>query len=148
MSRPAKFLVWLSGLGIILWVMGLIAAKAFERSANEEADDFRVAAFWGGRSYKNSSASLSSGVAVAALGGIDLDLRRARLHPGGADLLLRVYAGGMQVRVPGTWRIELHKDVRGGHIELDLPDGPPDDAPVLDVDALIVAGGLEIRSDD
>ena len=146
MNRLGRSLIWVCGLGFVLWVIGLVAAKVFERGASEESDEFRVAAFWGGRSYKNRSSSLCSGVAVSALGGVDLDLSQASLHPGGAELSLRVYAGDMEVRVPSTWRIDLHKDVRGGQIELDLNDDLPDDAPILDIDALIVAGGLEIRS--
>jgi predicted membrane protein len=146
-TRLGKSLIWLSGLGLILWVIGLAAAKAFERDAIEEAEEFRVAAFWGRRTYRNSSPCLCSGVAVAALGGVVLDLGRARLHPGGAELSLRVYAGDIQVRVPSTWRVELHKDVKGGDVKLHLADDAPEGAPLLEVDALIVAGALEISSE-
>ncbi len=148
MSRLGRSLIWLCGLGVVFWAVGLLVARIFEHGATSESDEFRVAAFWGRRSYKNHSPSFCSGVAVAALGGVDLDLRRAHLHPGGAELALRVYGGAIQVQVPSTWRVELHKDLRGGHIELQLPSDLPEDAPVLDIDALIVAGGLEIRSGD
>ena len=147
MKLLGRSLIWVCGLGFLLWVIGLAAAKALERGAGAQSDEFRIAAFWGGRTYKNHSASLCSGVAITALGGVELDLSQATLHPGGAELALRVYGGGIKVRVPRTWRIDLHKDVRGGQLEL-LLDDSPDAAPVLDVDALIVGGALEIQSVD
>ncbi|HYP89221.1 MAG TPA: DUF5668 domain-containing protein, partial [Polyangiaceae bacterium] len=38
-------------------------------------------------------------------GGVELDLRQARLDPEGAVLMLHVLMGGVEIRVPDTWQV-------------------------------------------
>ncbi|MGB0652410.1 MAG: hypothetical protein ACPGQL_04345 [Thermoplasmatota archaeon] len=92
---------------------------------------------------------LSGGRFVAVTGGIRVDLREATL-PEAAErvpLTVRALAGGVEVIVPPTWRVELQaKAVMGGvanHVE------PSDDAsaPLLMVDALAVMGGIYVSAE-
>jgi len=129
--------------------LGLILARRFERGAGfAEADEFRIAAFWGGREFCSTAAELRSGWAVAVLGGVSLDLRDATLAPEGASLSLRATMGGMAVSVPESWRVIVDKDVTAGSVEVRTadPDDLPDDAPTLHVTASAQSGGIVIST--
>jgi len=132
-----------------LWGLGLILARRFEHGAGfAGADDFRIAAFWGGREFSSTSANLTSGWAVAVLAGISLDLRDAKLGPDGASLALRATVGGIAVTVPETWRVIVESNITAGGIDVKTTDPAdlPDDAPTLRISATAQSGGIAIST--
>jgi len=150
MKRAAKTLLSIAVVSTGLSLLGLAASRVFGKGTDEDSDDFRVGAFWGGRQFVSRSRSLCSGTAVAVLGGIDLDLTEAQPHPSGVDLSLRTYMGGMRVVVPAGWKVHVEEDVGSGQLELRTADPAdlPDDAPLLDAEVVIRAGGLVIQHPD
>ena len=83
------------------------------------------------------------------LGGVDLDLRQARLAPEGATVTATAVLGGVEILVPPDWRVSMSgtpvlggiEDARELRHETDDPA-----APVLSIDAMAILGGVEIRN--
>ena len=151
MKRLLKVFVAMVVVSGGLWGLGLIMARRFEQgSGYADADEFRIAAFWGGREFTSTTTNLISGWAVAVLGGIALDLRDAKLGSSGASLSLRATVGGISVTVPDDWRVIVDATAQAGGIEVRAtdPDDLPDDAPTLHVTAKAQSGGIVISTVD
>jgi hypothetical protein len=144
----SRFLFRFAVVWIALWVLGRIASKVAEGETTPDDDEFQVFGFLGGKAVTSRARSLRRASAQVVIGGIDLDLRQARLDPAGAHLELRVTGGGMHVTVPPTWKVFVAEDVNGGAVEIDVP--PPNtlegDAPALTIEAVVRSGGVVIEA--
>ncbi|MGB5531909.1 MAG: hypothetical protein WBN71_02270, partial [Acidimicrobiia bacterium] len=97
--RMLRLVVAIVTIQIIGSLVGLVVSRRMSEG-DEDSDEFKVAAVFGGRKFHSRADSLKSGFVVASMGGIDLDLRDATLAPEGAELELRTTMGGTQVTVP------------------------------------------------
>jgi hypothetical protein len=134
--------------GSALWVgRGILMRRLTD--GDSESDEFSLAAVVGGAERASTATALRRGRVVAACGGVDLDLRGAKLDPGGAELLVEAYLGGVQVRVPNEWRIAVEAHSTKGGIETNVaqPDDLPNDAPNLRVKAIARVGGVLITAE-
>jgi hypothetical protein len=134
--------------GMAVWVARSILVRRLTEG-DSESNEFSVAAIIGGVDRVSTASSLRRGRVVAAVGGVNLDLREATLDPAGADLRVEAYVGGVQVTVPNTWRVPVEwKAVMGG-VEANVPepDGLPEDAPTLRIDAVARVGGLMVTAE-
>lgn len=102
----------------------------------------------GGHHLTSTAPAFEGASLTAVLGGVDLDLRRAGLAPGGATVTATAILGGVEILVPRDWHVAVGgTPLLGGIDDAREPqDPPPQDAPVLRVDALAVMGGVEIRN--
>ncbi len=123
-------------------VVGLVVSKRMSKG-DENSDEFKVAAIFGGRKFHSHATNLKSGVAVASMGGIDLDLRDATLAPEGAELELRATMGGIQVTVSQDWAVNVDAETQAGGFEVNVtpPEDLPEDAPSLRIHAVTRMGG-------
>jgi predicted membrane protein len=64
-------------------------------------------AFWSGLERLSTSKSFRGGQATAIMGGIKLDLSNAELCPGEQQLQLEATMGGIELRVPQHWHVQL-----------------------------------------
>ncbi len=132
-----------------LWAAGQVLARR-RTVGDATSDEFELAVYFGGAERASTAGSLRRGVVRVCCGGVDLDLRGAVLDPGGATLELSPLCGGVNVRVPRTWRVIVDdRSTLGGvdarvtpHAEL------PDDAPVLRVAASARLGGVALKAAD
>ena len=140
-----KFLV----VTTVMRLVGMVISRAYEGEGTASDDDFKLMALMSGRLLTSEATSLRTGTAVAAMGGIDIDLTGATLDPGGAHVSLKAYLGGIRMSVPATWKVYVDEDLRAGWIELDTPDPDtlPADAPRLTVEAIARSGGIMIESE-
>lgn len=147
MKKLAKLFGWIILINVISWIVGFMISKKLTRGA-EDSDEFSIAAVMGGKAFKSRASALRSGVVTTAMGGSDVDLREARLAPGGATLTLRTTLGGARVLVPDTWVIDLRHVEKGGQIDVHTTptDELPDDAPHLVIDATTTFGGTQITT--
>lgn len=141
-KRLVRALLVLIGLQMAAATVGWFLARRFT-FGDEASDEFRIAAFFGGKKFSSAATALKSAAAITTMGGIDLDLRDAVLDPSGADLDLHVSMGGVQVLVPEEWRIEVDAETHGGELQMDVtpPEALPDDAPLLRIHGLVRLGG-------
>lgn len=132
-----------------LWALGQALARR-RAVGDESSDEFELASYLGGASWTSTATSLRRGVVRVCCGGVDLDLRPAALDPSGATLELSVTWGGVNVTVPGAWRVlvENRSTLGGVDVRVTPPDQLPDDAPLLHVSASARLGGVAIRAAD
>lgn len=80
-------------------------------------------------------------------GGVELDLRQARLDPEGAVLTLRVLMGGVDIRVPDTWHVELDvTPLLGGTDDSTRSTQGASDAPRLRIIGNVTLGGVNVQN--
>jgi hypothetical protein len=149
MKRLLRVLLKLLLFSMAMSAIGLAVGRIVKGDTTEQDDDFRLFAFWNGWEWKSTSGSLTSGKAMAVLGGVDLDLTGAAVSAAGATLSLTAAMGGIRVVLPASWRVDVEQSVTGGGVEVNLAgqDALPADAPHLAIDAMARAGGILITNE-
>ena len=147
LGRVGRSFVALTLVTAVTWLVGQLVARRLSYG-DEHSDDFRLAVIMRGTEFRSSAAQLRSATAITFWGGLSLDLRDVSLGPAGADLELRTIMGGVEVRVPHSWRVEIDRTVSAGEFEIDLPGNEelPDDAPVLRIRSVTTIGGGLVTS--
>jgi hypothetical protein len=137
-----RVLVVLIGLSVAAWIGGLLVARRLT-IGDEDSDEFQLAIIMGGKESHSHAAHLKSATAITCLGGMALDLREATLDASGASLELRTTIGGIEVRVPQSWAVEVDQETVGEALEVDVtsPEDLPEDAPKLRIHAVTRMGG-------
>jgi hypothetical protein len=100
-----------------------------------------------GAQLRIESQAWKGGELGVTAGGVELDLRQARLHPDGAVLDVRVIMGGVDLRVPDTWQV--HCDVTpffGGADDTTRSTQGATTAPRLRVTGTVTLGGVTVRN--
>ena len=125
-------------------------SRLFERDSTASVNDFKVLAVMDGRELDSEADSLRTGSATSFMGGIDIDLTKAKLDPGGAHVALKAIMGGIRLIVPDEWRVDVDLDVKGGDatIHTSDPADAPEGAPRLFVEAYTRMGGILIEPAD
>jgi Cell wall-active antibiotics response 4TMS YvqF len=136
-SRPwalwGPLLVVLTGVGLLLWrldaipptvahlflpalliALGPVIAFAGTTTADTGQGWVRQRAVLGRKQYVSTADALRYGKFSAWFGHLELDLRQAHCHEGGADLVITAVCGHVDVRVPDEWRVELRPPVGAG----------------------------------
>jgi hypothetical protein len=100
-----------------------------------------------GAQLRIESQSWRGGELGVTAGGVELDLRNAALAPEGAVLDLRVVMGGVDIRVPDTWRV--HCDVTplfGGADDSTRTTQGTAEVPALRILGTVTLGGVNVRN--
>jgi hypothetical protein len=141
-GRLLQALIVFVGVSVAGWITGLLVARRLT-IGDDHSDDFQLASIMGGKKFHSHASHLKSGTAITLLGGTALDLREATLDPTGASLELRTTMGGIEVRVPHDWSVEVDQEVLAGRLEVDVtpPEELPADAPKLRIHAVTRVGG-------
>jgi len=150
MSRKLlRIFLWITAIEAIAFVAGHMISRKMT-TGGEYSDDFEIAAILGGKRFHSMAGALKSGSAVAAMGGLEIDLRDATVDPMGADLDLTAALGGVRVFVPGDWAVEVETDAQMGGVDIDVTPGEelPEDAPRLRIHATTRAGGVAVTARD
>ena len=120
--------------------------RAIPSGASQE-DVVRATAVFGGPKLVSTAQQFQGAWLTAIFGGISLDLRDARPAPGGASVNATAVFGGIDLLVPRGWRLSVRSTPIFGGLEdkTDHSKPPPDDAPILHIDALTIFGGVDIK---
>ena len=145
LRATGKFLLF----GTLLWGVGQLLARRYTEG-DAAADEFSLAAILGGAERTCTADALRRGRCLAVCGGVQLDLREAELDPAGAELLVQATMGGVQVIVPGAWRVTVDADAKAGGVDTHVtaPGDLPDDAPALTVRVVARMGGVQVTTED
>lgn len=140
-------------LWAVLWpaiviVVGvrLLTRRSRPAETPAAADD-RVDAFvaFGGTEVAPRSPRFTGGTVGALFGGADVDLRGSVPDPG-AELDVFAAFGGADIFVPEGWRVNVHGlPLFGGIENVTAHEALPEDAPVLDLRATVLFGGVEVK---
>jgi hypothetical protein len=135
----------LVALGLSIVRQTLRRARTPERQLDSR-DELQIVAILGGNKGSSGSHAFRGGELTAILGGVDLDLREARMHNGRAVLDVFTMWGGLELKVPEGWIVENQMLVAlGGYDDRTRPVGAPD-APRLVLRGTTVMGGVEVRN--
>jgi len=137
------FSLWeLWPVAVILVGVSLLTSGG--RRTSEE-DTINSTVIWWGSERKTRSRQFKGGSLTAIMGGIEVDLREADIV-GTAEIAIFTLWGGVEVKVPPTWRVHISGlPLLGGWEDkttLPLQDG----APELVVHVTAIMGGAEIKS--
>lgn len=103
-----------------------------------------LTAILGGFQRKVTTQDFRGGDLTSIMGGIDLDMRTASLN-GTAVLNVFALMGGISVKVPTDWTVELEgTPILGGFEEKTME--PKDNSKRLVIRGTVIMGGLEIRN--
>jgi len=142
-------IVWPSviiGVGVLILFQG----NQFRRRPTQPAsgdDTVDLFTMFGGIERRITSNSFRGGKATAIFGGIELDLREAQLADN-ASLNATVLFGGLDLRVPENWNVQIHGAPLFGGIEDSKGRRGAQDQrsdPTLQIYASVTFGGLEIK---
>ena len=121
--------------------------RPIERSLATGGDRLNKQITFSGLDFKIESQAWQGGKLGVTVGGVEIDLRYARLAPEGALLDVRVVLGGVDIRVPDTWQVQC--DVTpfiGGADDTTRSTQGSTRAPLLRVVGSVTLGGLSIRN--
>ncbi len=147
LARLDLFDIELSSLiwPIILIAIGLSLLVRFGRPTSDSAESIRSTVFWWGSARKSRSPNFRSAVLTAVMGGIELDLREADIQRR-ADISIFTFWGGVEVKVPPTWRVTVRGlPLLGGWEDKTVEPTDPN-APELVVHVTTVMAGAEIKN--
>ena len=105
-------------------------------------------AFMSGNERKNDSSTFRGGDLFAFMGGVTLDLRRAKALPEGAMIDAFTMWGGIEIRVPENWRVVSEVVPLLGGFEDNTK--PPADPSAIEgrllVRGVAFMGGIEVKN--
>ena len=93
----------------------------------------------------NQSLAFKGGKLSAIFGGIDLDLRGASLNNNEAFLDVSALFGGVDIKVPDNWRVEMTGTPIFGGWENNTRPNTDQGAPVLKIRGTAIFGGIDVK---
>jgi predicted membrane protein len=117
------------------------------RTGTADADRISRQYTCSGAELRIESQAWKGGDIGVTAGGVELDLRQARLAPEGAVLRLRVLMGGVEIRVPDTWQV--HFDVMpffGGADDSTRSTQGAGSGPRLSIVGNVTLGGVNVSN--
>ncbi len=124
------------------------SAVAGAAPGEADADDYvRSFAVMGAVTRRNESQAFRGGELSAVMGGVELDLTQAQAAGGRAVLDVFAIWGGIDVRVPDDWRVEVEATPVMAGIESNARLAPGTAATgTLVVRGFVMMGGVEIKN--
>jgi hypothetical protein len=120
--------------------------RAYGAQTSDETHISKQITFSGAQLRIESQAWKGGELGVTA-GGVELDLRNARLDPEGALLDLRVVMGGVDIRVPDTWQVLMEvTPFLGGADDVTRSTQGASGSPRLRVVGNVTLGGVTVRN--
>ena len=102
--------------------------------------------FSGGRE-RVTTQEYRGGSVSAICGGLELDLREAKLGAAQVTLDVTVVCGGMEIKVPKDWMVHLQPSVVLGGAELQRRQPKMEDASgELIITGTVICGGIEVKN--
>lgn len=136
--------VLLPALVIVVGLLVIFGRGAGTRTTSSEHRINTINIF-SGTSLNSDSQQFEGGQVTAVFGGAEIDLSSASLAPG-ASLDVFAAFGGVEIRVPREWRVDISGfPLFGGFENATSKDGLGADAPHLGIDATVLFGGLEVK---
>lgn len=134
-------------LPVLVIVVGLVIIFGRGAGTRTTSSEHRINTFnvFSGTTLNSDSPEFEGGRIGAVFGGAEIDLSAASLAP---DASLDVFAafGGVEIRVPHGWRVDINGfPLFGGFENATSKDGLAADAPHLAIDATVIFGALEVK---
>lgn len=137
--------VWPTALVLVgLWLILGWGKRLGSRPADD--DEIDGIAVLGSALHATRSKTFRRASLTAVLGGVTLDLNEALPAPGGASVSVTAALGSVVILVPRGWVVEIRGlPLMGGWDDTTDRAAPGAGAPRLEIQALCVLGGLEVK---
>jgi predicted membrane protein len=127
-----------AGLGIVARAFGFRAPELSSESSST------IWAILGMRKEAVTARNYAGGRIIAFMGGCELDLRKADIEQGSAELEVMVMWGGIEIKVPEGWEVVGNTvPIMGG---ADIRTKAAPGGRRLIVNGLAIMGGIDIKS--
>lgn len=135
-------------IGAGLWI--LLKPRIFQRNPSGPGineDDLGLFTMFSGLNRRIESQEFRGGRASVIFGGVDLDFTGAQLAGGEATVELTAIFGGMDVRVPRSWKVEVNGNaILGGVEDKHRSEIEEENPPKLYIRATAILGGIDIKN--
>ena len=122
------------------------AAGVVSGAAGSDESSIQERIILSGFDRKVTSQEFRGGDVSVVMGGADIDLREAKLAKEGAVLSLSAVMGGIDIRVPVTWNLEVNGNAILGAVENNTNQKPGKATAKLVVNGSAVMGGVEVKN--
>jgi cell wall-active antibiotic response 4TMS protein YvqF len=131
---------------LLISVAGVtLVMQALQPPKDPRAAMFRSIAVMGGSGRSIGANEYVAGDAVAVMGGCDIDFTPStNLREAVMDVL--VFWGGIEIKVPRGWRVELRAAPILGAVVLNAARPANSDAPRLVIRGSVIMGALEVKN--
>ncbi len=132
-------------VALILVGVFVMFGRGFGTRREHTADSVDTFNLFSGSELASHSSAFEGGRVGAIFGGSEIDLRDATLAPD-ASLEVFVAFGGVEIRVPDGWRVDIGgMPLFGAFENATAKDRLPADAPHLRINATVLFGALEVK---
>jgi predicted membrane protein len=134
-------------LPAVLILIGVFVIFGRAGPGRESTDSDRISSFniFSGTELASHSTEFKGGNVGAIFGGAEIDLRDAKLAPGASLDVFAVF-GGVEISVPAGWQVAIQGfPIFGGFDNVTVRENIGPDAPMLEVHATTLFGGVEIK---
>jgi predicted membrane protein len=133
-------------LGALMLWRGAFRPGSRGADAGTPENTLQGFAFLGGYKRANNSGAFEGGNLTAFLGGCEVDLTGSTIKGERAVIDVLAFMGGIDLRVPDTWRVDLQgMPILGGFEDKTRQPADPS-AKVLVVKGLAMFGGVDIKN--
>jgi predicted membrane protein len=102
-------------------------------------------AIFGGADHLITSQNFKGGEAMALFGGVELDLRDAKISPDGCKLHATALFGGVEITVPSDWKVNVTGTPIFGGVENKSRGKEGDPQKEINLRCTVAFGGIEIK---
>ncbi len=143
---PGDFIpLAIAALGAKL-VWDALGRRERPRGINDQGSDMSTVAIMAAVKRQSTSSAFRGADASAIMGGVEIDLRNAKIADG-EQAVIDAFAlwGGVEIKVPENWRVDGRVFPLLGGFE-DKTTNRSDTGPVLVVRGAAVMGGVEVKN--
>jgi hypothetical protein len=143
-----SFEIWDLWPVILLIIGGSLILRPFRRgrSGSEDVGVFEAMAILGGAHRRLAVGDFQGGDATAILGGCDIDLRDCGSEGGPAEIDTFAFWGGIEIRVPEDWDVQVRGLAVLGAYEDKRRAGTGEGRKVLIVRGTAIMAGVEVKN--
>lgn len=143
---PGEFFDYFWPAVLLVGGVWLIASRGGSEPAVSSEDFLRQLVVLGGLQTRNESQRFSGGELTVLMGGLELDLRDARIQGDRAAIEVTTLMGGAEIRVPKEWRVTSTGTPLLGGWENKTEHRPAkgETSPTLELTGVSLFGGVEI----
>ncbi|MFH1755911.1 MAG: DUF5668 domain-containing protein [Candidatus Latescibacterota bacterium] len=145
-----KFLSYLWPVILILIGLRFIFSSRHQPrdvGSNVSRDKIDTVAIFGGTNLNVSSQDFKGGQATALFGGVDIDLRGAKLSAQGATIHASALFGGVDIKVPPGWNVKMEGTPLFGGMDNKCGAAESPDAPQLLIKGSAIFGGVDAKNE-
>lgn len=134
-------------LGLWLLFRPVFRHRSAEKFPDIKENDIDLTCIFSGMKRRIESQNFKGGHATAVMGGLELDFTSAGLEGGKAAIDATAIMGGIDIKVPGNWRVVVDGTPILGGIEDKHKNVPDSEAKAtLFIKATAILGGVTIKS--